>query len=139
MNCDQARQTMLDSLAGLVQTGPYRLMETHMMTCDACRRFADTQRALDVRLTAAVPVVSLSPGFRSSLRERIKDREIAIWPESLPDVAHLIGCAFATALLLLLLPQYSRTVLLAGAGFTLVTYFLQAILRSSLENLEHQV
>jgi len=39
-------------------------------------------------------------------------------------------------LLLLILPQYSRTVLLAGSGFTVVTYFVQAVVRSSVEWLE---
>ena len=139
MNCHEARQIVLDSLDGPVRAELYLPMETHIACCDACRRFANVQRALDVRLTAAVPVVSLSLGFRSSLRQRINNRQISIWPESLPDVAHLMGCAFAIVLLLLVLPQYSRTVLLAGAGFTAVTYFLQAVLRSSLESLEHRL
>lgn len=136
MNCDEARQVVLDSLAGPIRAELDLLIETHMASCDACRRFADVQRALDVRLTAAVPVVSLSSGFRSSLRQRINNRQISIWPESLPDLAHLIGCGFAVVLLLLLFPQHSKTVLLVGASFTAVTYFLQAVLRSSLERLE---
>jgi len=43
------------------------------------------------------------------------------------------GVLVAVVLLLVLLPQYSRTVLVAGTGFTVVTYFLQAVLRSSFE------
>ena len=60
----------------------------------------------------------------------------ASWPESLPDIAHLAGCALGIVLLLLILPQYSRTVLLTGSGFTVVTYFVQAVVRSSVERLE---
>jgi hypothetical protein len=136
MNCDEVRQMVLDSLIGPIRAEFYVLMETHIAGCDACRRFADVQRALDTRLTAVVPVVTLSSGFRSSLRQRISSRQISIWPEFLPDVAHLIGCVFGVVLLLLLFPGHSRSVLLAGAGFTAVTYFLQAVLRSSLERLE---
>ena len=136
MNCEQARETLLDSLTEQVRAGVYRLMEEHIAGCEVCRRFAGVQRSIDARLTAAVPVLSLSPGFRSSLRERLEHRQIPSWPESLPDIAHLAGCALGIVLLLLILPQYSRTVLLAGSGFTVVTYFVQAVVRSSLDRLE---
>jgi predicted anti-sigma-YlaC factor YlaD len=136
MNCEQARETLLDSLTEPARPEVRLLMEDHIASCEACRRFAGVQRTIDARLTATVPAVSLSPGFRSSLRERLDHRPIPSWPESLPDIAHLAGCALGIVLLLLILPQYSRTVLLAGSGFTVVTYFLQAVLRSSVERLE---
>lgn len=136
MNCEEAQETVLDSLAGLISAERHLWMENHIATCEVCRRFADVQRMLDARLTAAVPVVSLSPRFRSSLREKCRAHGIPVWPESLPDIAHLMGCALAIALLLLVLPQYSRAVVLAGSGFTAVTYFFQAVLRSSLEKLD---
>ena len=136
MNCEEARETLLGSLAGTIAADIDLLMEDHIAGCEMCRRFAELQRSLDSRLTAAVPVVSLSSGFRSSLRTRFNERRLRTWPESLPDIAHLTGCALAITLLLLVMPQYSRAVLLGGAGFTAVTYFLQAVLRSSLEWLE---
>ena len=136
MNCEEARETLLDSLAGPIAAEIRLRMENHIASCESCRRFAEVQRSLDARFTAAVPVVSLTSGFRSSLRTRLNDRRSPTWPESLPDIAHLLGCALAMALLLLVIPQYSRTVLLVGTGFTGVTYFLQAVLRSSLERLE---
>lgn len=136
MNCEQARVTLLDSLTEPVPAEVHLLMEDHIASCEACSRFAGVQRTIDARLTATVPAVSLSPGFRSSLRERLDHRQIPSWPESLPDIAHLAGCALGTVLLLLILPQYSRTVLLAGSGFTVVTYFVQAVVRSSVERLE---
>ena len=137
MNCAEAREILLDSLARPIAANIDLLMEDHIASCETCRRFVEIQRSLDARLTAAVPVVSLSSGFRSSLRTALNERHLRIWPESLPDIAHLTGCVLAIALLLLVIPQFSRTVLLAGAGFTAVTYFLQAVLRSSLERLEH--
>jgi hypothetical protein len=130
MNCENARQALLDSLAGAIRAELHQLMENHVAGCEACRRFVEVQRVLDVRLKAAMPVVSLSSGFRSSLRARLSDHHIPGWPESLPDVAHLAGCALAILLLLVDLPQYSRTILLAGTGFTVVTYFIQAVLRA---------
>jgi hypothetical protein len=129
MNCENAREALLDSLTGPIRADLNQLMGSHVISCGACRRFAEVQRALDVRLTAAVPVVSLSSGFRSSLGARLSDHHIPNWPESLPDIAHLVGCALAILLLLVVLPQYARTILLAGTGFTAVTYFLQAVLR----------
>jgi hypothetical protein len=135
MNCEEARQALLDLLAGSI-SDESRALENHIANCDACRQFAEIQRTLDVRLTAAVPVISLSPGFRSSLRQKLPVHAVSDWPESLPDLAHLIGCALAMVLLLLLVPQYSRTIVLAGAGFTALTYFLQAVLRSYLERME---
>jgi hypothetical protein len=137
MNCEEAREAVLDSLAGPIRAELHNLIENHLTTCQACRRFAEVQQALDVRLTASGPLLSLSSGFRSSLRQRINNRQLSIWPESLPDIAHLVGCALAILLLLVVLPHYSRTILLAGTGLTAVTYFLQAALRSSLERLEH--
>lgn len=137
MNCEDAHEALLDSLAGRIRAELNQLMENHVRSCEACRRFAEVQRALDVRLAAAVSGASLSSGFRSSLRARLNDPHIPNWPESLPDIAHLVGCALAILLLLAALPQYSRTILLGGTGFTAVTYFIQAVLRSSLERLEH--
>ena len=136
MNCEEVRQTLLNSLAGSISAERHLPMENHIATCNGCRRFAEVQRMLDDRLTAAVPAVCLSPQFRSSLREKCRDHAIPGWPEFLPDIAHLMGCALAIALLLLVMPQYSRVVVLAGLGFTAVTYFFQAELRSSLERLE---
>lgn len=136
MNCEQARQTLLDSLTEPVRAEVHLPMEDHIATCEACRRFAGVQRTIDALLTATIPAVFLSSGFRSSLRERLDHRQISSWPESLPDIAHLAGCVLGIVLLLLILPQYSRMVLLAGSGFTVVTYFVQAVVRSSVERLE---
>jgi len=136
MNCEQALETLLDSLIEPVGAEVQLLMEDHLAGCEACRRFAAVQRSIDATLAATVPAISLSAGFRSSLRERIDHRRVPSWPESLPDIAHLAGCALGIVLLLVILPQYSRTVLLAGSGFTVVTYFVQAVVRSSVERLE---
>ncbi len=135
MNCEQAREILLDSLTLPIAVDVDALAENHIAGCEACRQFAQFQRSLDVRLTAAVPSAALSSGFRRSLRAGMDERPAA-WSEYLPDLAHLAGCALAIVLLLLVIPAYSKTILTAGAGFTVVTYFVQAALRSSLERLE---
>jgi len=136
MNCQQARETLLDSLIEPLRAEVQLSMEDHLVGCEACRLFAGVQTSIDARLTATVPAVSLSAGFRSSLRGRLDHRQLPSWSESLPDIAHLAGCAVGIGLLLLFVPQYSRTVLLAGSGFTAVTYFVQAVLRSSMDRLD---
>ena len=139
MNCQQARETVLESFDGPMGAELHLAMENHLATCEACRQFAGVQLAIDARLTEALPLVSLSAGFRRALREKLADAEAPPWSESLPDIAHLAGCAFGIILLLLVMPKYSSTILIAGGGFTAITYFLQAVLRSSLERLEPTV
>jgi len=72
MNCEQARQTLLDSLDGSITAELRLAIENHIATCEACQSFAEAQRAIDVRLTAAVPA-SLSSTFRRSLRQKLND------------------------------------------------------------------
>ena len=133
MNCEEARQTFLEFLDGPVAAELRLLMENHIATCEACRSFAEVQQAIDARLIAAVPAAALSSAFRSSLVQKLDDPVAPGWPESLPDIAHLTGCAVAILLLLLVLPEYSRAVLLAGSGLTAVTYFVQSVLRTLVE------
>ena len=61
---------------------------------------------------------------------------VPVWPDFLPDLAHLAGCAVATGVAAFVLPVPAASVILAGAAFTGVTYFLQTVLRTSLEWLE---
>src|SRR5438067_11669671 len=104
MNCHQARQAVLESFDDpTIGAELHIAMENHLATCEACRQFAKVQQAIDARLTEALPLVSLSAGFRRSLQEKLADAEAKAppWPESLPDIAHLAGCAFGMILLLL--------------------------------------
>ncbi len=92
---------------------------------------------LDARLAAAIPAHSLSPGFRAALRARLnQERHRRSWPETIPDITHLAGCALAIALLLFAMPQYSFAIVSAGTGFTAVTYILQVAVQSALEQPE---
>ena len=136
MDCQKAQESILASLVEPLEAGRREAMENHLAACGACRRFAEVQRALDARLAVAVPAACLSAGFRASLRERIRRDPVSAWPDFLPELAHLAGCSIAVALSVFLLPLPAGNVILAGVAFTGLTYFLQTVLRTSLEEPE---
>ena len=76
---------------------------------------------------------SLSPAFRASLMKRVRLEPLSVWPEFLPDVAHLAGGVFATVLCAFILPFSVSEVMLGGLGFTFGTYLVQTVIRGSLE------
>lgn len=88
---------------------------------------------LDARLDAAIRRPALSPAFRRTLQARLPRRRAFAWPDFLPDLAHLAGCGAAMVLLAWALPGHTSQVVGGGSGFTLITYFLQAVLRNSVE------
>lgn len=136
MDCQETQEGILDSLVESLATERYLAMENHLAGCEACGIFAKVQRALDSRLAAAVPQARLSPAFRGSLRKRIQSDPDAVWPDFLPDVVHLVGCALMIVLSVFLLPFPARSVILGGVVFTSGTYFFQAALRGALSGLE---
>jgi hypothetical protein len=136
MDCQEAQDSIVGSLVERLGDGGRMALEGHIASCDACRNFAETQGRLDARLRALAPPAGLSPGFRASLRKRIRRDPGSAWPDFLPEVAHVAGCAFAVVLAVLLVPRYAGIVIPAGAAITVVTYFLQSALRSALEGLE---
>ena len=137
MDCQYAQESILTSLLEPLDREQRVVLEMHLASCEVCRRFDESQRRLDVRLTEALPVAHLSPAFRRTLKARIRrDDPLSSWPDFLPDVAHLIGCLAAFVILEFALPRYSGTVVLASVLFTGLTYFVQAVLRSSLDSTE---
>jgi hypothetical protein len=133
MDCPKAQEQVLESLAETRAGANTPDLDTHLAGCEACRSFSEIQFMLDVQLSAAISVPPLSAAFRASLAKRIRREPLSVWPEFWPDVAHVLGCVCATALCLFMLPFPAGSVMLAGLAFTLVTYFLQAVLRGSLE------
>ena len=136
MDCQEVELNIVESFVEPFTTERRLAMEDHLASCGACRSFAQTQHLLDVRLAAAFPPPLLGPAFRIALKKRVRRDPVSAWPDFLPDLAHLIGCALAIVLSAFLLPRHSGTVVLAGAAFTGATYFLQAVIRASLERIE---
>ena len=136
MDCQKAQELILDSLADTRPEATTPELEIHLSGCQACRSFSETQFMLDHQLSATITAPTLSPAFRPSLAKRVRREPVLVWPEFLPDVAHLSGCVCATALCVSILPFPTGSVILAGLVFTLATYFVQTVLRGSLEALE---
>jgi hypothetical protein len=136
MVCHEAQESILESLLESLPGDRRVAVERHIAECVTCSAFAALQQSLDTRLSAAMPPAYLSPGFRTSLKTAIRRETSLAWPDFLPDLAHLVGCVFAMGILVAVLPQFGGTVIAGGAAFTCVTYFLQGLLRSSLEELE---
>ena len=136
MDCEEVQLSILESLAEPVGGDQRLAIKDHLGSCAVCVDFERTQRLLDARLIAAFPAAHLSPAFRTVLKKRTRRDPASIWPDFLPDVAHLGGCALAMMFAAIWLPRHSGTVMLVGASFTFVTYFLQAVIRTSLERIE---
>jgi predicted anti-sigma-YlaC factor YlaD len=136
MDCPQAQEQILDSLAVPQTAASAADLDHHIAECDKCRCFFEVQQQLDLQLSLAISAPSLSPRFRQSVIENLRPQPYDLWPEFLPDRAHFAGCIFATALSIWILPFPAGSIFLAGLAFTLVTYFVQAVVRGSLESLE---
>ena len=132
MECLDAQERILDSPSDVSATE----LNDHLSDCEACRGFAEIQSTLDLRLSAMITWHELSPAFRVSLARRIRQESVSSWPEFLPDVAHLTGCVCAIALFLVLRTYPAGQVTMIGVGFTLLTYFIQAVLRGAVESME---
>jgi hypothetical protein len=136
MDCPEAREHILESLAELRPGAKTADLENHLADCEACRRFWETQMNLDLQLTTAISAPALNPEFRKSLMKKLHRQPFFVWPEFLPDAAHLAGCMCAIALCVLVLPFRPGPIVLAGLAFTLMTYFVQSVIRGSLETWE---
>jgi hypothetical protein len=133
MDCTEAQESILESLISPVTDEQRLRLTRHIAACLSCRGFQEVQREIDKRLTEALPSTGLSAGWRDSLKRKVRGDPLSAWPDFLPDVAHLIGCAIGITLSLELVPWHPRTILLAGITFTVFTYILQAVLRSYIE------
>jgi hypothetical protein len=136
MDCREAQEQILESLTKPRLSRNSAEFDHHLAECDNCRRFFETQRRLDLQLSLAISAPSLSPRFRQSVMENLCRESQNIWLESLPDKAHVAGCLCATALSICVLPFSVGSIFLAGLVFTLVTYFVQSVVRGALETWE---
>lgn len=132
MDCRTAQDLILDALAEPLARETKAALDSHLAECSTCAAFAVQQRAID-RSMAMAPAPALSPTFRTSLRRRIRQEAASSrWSDSLPDVAHLMGCAAAVAVVAIVAPMQTGAIIAGGAAFTGITFFLQAVLRSFL-------
>src|SRR5258707_12398770 len=112
MDCQKAQELILESLADTSAGATTPELEIHLAGSEACRSFSETQFMLDLQLSAAISAPALSPGFRALLAKKVRREPLSVWPEVLPDVAHIAGCVCATALCLSILPVPAGSVML---------------------------
>lgn len=133
MECREALERILESFDEALAPLEKSQLERHIADCSECAEFAALQTLLDLRLHEQISAPQLSVGFRAGLQARIAREPRERWPDWLPDVAHLAGCAAAIGFCTLLLPLPVPVVLGTGFLISLVTYSLQALLVSALE------
>ncbi len=136
MDCPEAREQIFESLAEPRPGAKTADLESHLADCEGCRHFWETQLKLDLQLTTAISAPALNPEFRKSLMKKLHSEPFFIWPEFLPDAAYLAGCICAIALCVVILPFRPGAIVVTGLEFTLVTYFVQSVIRGSLETWE---
>ena len=128
MNCTEYREHLLDSVGQELTT----VVKDHLAVCVECRHLNEIQLALHASFLPA-SAERLNPEFRQALGKRLAQEGVFNWPDFLPDIAHLSGCAIATLVSVFILPWPAAPVLIAGAAFTGVTYFVQAKLRDAIQ------
>lgn len=103
MDCTRVEDLLLEELdAPVAPAERSELLLQHREGCDRCRAFAALQRLLDAELADRAPVLVLDASFRRALAARLAVQQR--WPEWLPDLAYVLGGAFATAATTLALP-----------------------------------
>jgi hypothetical protein len=128
VTCTEYREQLLDSIGQQHTT----VVKDHLSVCLECQRFDEDQLALHARFVVA-SASNLSPAFRRALGERLAQERPFAWPDFLPDIAHLTGCISATLVSVFVLPWPALQILVTGAAFTGLTYFLQAKLRDAFQ------
>jgi hypothetical protein len=129
VTCEKCREHILDS----VGEQHIALVRDHLSSCLECRSFHESQQELHGYFVSG-SAANLSPAFRHALRTRLADECAFVWPDFLPDIAHLAGGITATLVSVFVLPWPAVPVLVTGAAFTGFTYFLQAKLRDAFQD-----
>ena len=60
MDCQEAQESILESLVEPLGADQRQAIDNHISTCGTCRTFAEIQRVLDARLAAVLPTARLS-------------------------------------------------------------------------------
>jgi anti-sigma factor RsiW len=133
MDCHETQERLLESFEGAVSPLEKAQLDRHLAECAECTRFAVLQIQLDLRLREGIAAPQLSSSFRAGLQARIARQQREPWPDWLPDLAHLIGSVVAIGSCALLLPVPLPVVLGTGILVAFLTYSLQTLLVSALE------
>jgi predicted anti-sigma-YlaC factor YlaD len=139
MECENAREAILESLLEPNSHESRAMIEAHVAECRSCAAFMLTQRNLDRQLTQHLRPPTLPPGFRTALLRRARQHSPPFWSDLLPDVVHFASCGVVTLLALVWLPLSAPVVLTAATGGTLLTHLVLTAVRESLDAAEDWV
>lgn len=134
MDCRKAQEAILESFDDAGGAEARREIHAHLADCPACAEFAARQKTVDARLGRLLTAPEMSPGFRKTLRKRIRREETRLWTDSLPDKVHFASCGLATVLCAIFMPFDAAAVLISGTAATVVTYILLAEVRCFFED-----
>jgi anti-sigma factor RsiW len=137
VTCPEAEELLLEALDDVLAAPVRRALDGHLATCARCAAFAVDMRAVDAALMAALPQPVVPPSIAVNVRARVRRERRAAFRESLPDLIHLAGCSVATSIAAALLPIDATATIAAGVAFTCVSYLCLAVVRWSLESIEH--
>ena len=136
MTCDQAEQLLFESFDDVLAVDPRRALDRHLTSCPACAALAAQLRAVDARLSAALPPVTAPASIAAAVRQQVRRERLTALRDSLPDIIHFSGCTVATLLSAALLPVEASITVAIGITFTCFSYVVMALVRSSLEAAE---
>lgn len=133
MTCVEAEDLLLEALDDAPAVDVRRALDLHVTSCASCAAFAASMRAMDVRLSAALPPLPAPASIAAAVRLRQHRERFDALRDNLPDIIHFAGCGAATVLSAALLPVEASVTLAVGVAVTCFTYVVMAVVRSSLE------
>ena len=133
MECQRARQEILESFDGPQRPDVRAGLDAHVRDCIACATFAERHRALDRRLMTALVPPEATPRIRARLRERIHHERQPFWSDLLPDAVHFGSCALVAVLCVTLLPVSAPIVLTVAVVGSLLAHVVLTAAHDSLD------
>ena len=135
MDCQRVREEILDA-CDIEGARPGAAVDSHLSGCAACQQFAERQRALHVRLAAALVTPPMTAAFREDLRSRIRRETLSPWADRLPDIVHFTSCGIATVVSALVLPINPATTVGVGITASFFAYMVLTTVRMSFEDID---
>jgi hypothetical protein len=133
VDCASAQDAILDALLEPPGDEVQAMVGAHVASCHTCAAFLHSQLEMDRRLSMHLRPPVMQPGFRASVRRRVRQESVAFWPDLLPDLLHFASWAVVTLCALVLVPISIPAVLAAAAIGTLLTHVVLTAFHETLD------
>ena len=124
MECKEVRELLLELPDEAVTASGRPGVDAHLAACVDCQRLHDALMRVDQGLSRHLRPPVLDPAFRARFDARAARDRQRVWVDWLPAAVHFASCGVATAICVAVLPDYTRFVVGAAAGITVVSHFL---------------